>query len=150
MPGPAPKPAALRQRKNRSSTAATLVAPPVTRADLPAKEPDWHHLTRTWWATIWASPMVQEWVDADVPGLFALARLVDEFWTAPSSDAAKFAAEIRMQQREYGLSPLSRRQLEWEVQRLELSKPKPAAPAPSVRRPRRGLLGVLQGGAAAI
>lgn len=101
---------------------------------------EWRPLTAAWWDTIWASPMADEWVDADVPGLMALAALVDQFWT--TGDKA-VAAEIRMQQREYGLSPLSRRQLQWEVKRLEAVKP--ATSAAPVRRRGRGVLSVLQG-----
>lgn len=76
----------------------------------------WRELTVAWWDTIWASPMADEWVDADVPGLVALAFLVDEFWRTGNRE---IAAEIRMQQREYGLSPLSRRSLQWEVIRVQ-------------------------------
>jgi len=150
MPGPVPKTAATRQRRNRTSTSATLEAPPATRVDLPTRfssyrcvdcylsvgkhtveqfdkeeiaphdfEPApevWRDLTSVWWETIWASPMAEEWVDADVPGLVALAFLVDEFWRTGNRE---IAAEIRMQQREYGLSPLSRRSLQWEVIRVK-------------------------------
>lgn len=157
MPGPVPKNAATRQRRNRTATKAQLEAPAATRTELPTRyssfkcrecyltvgkhtaeqfdkedilphgfepeEDDWRALTVAWWDTIWASPMADEWVDADVPGLVALAFLVDEFWRTGNRE---IAAEIRMQQREYGLSPLSRRSLQWEiirVQRAERSQP---------------------------
>lgn len=129
MPPP-PKPAATRQRRNRTTTAATLEAPAASRVDLPQGF-EWHVLTAAWWETIWASPMAGEWVDADVPGLFALANLVDQFWTGGDP---RVAAEIRLQQREYGLSPLSRRQLQWEVRRLE-GKPAATTEPPRQRRP---------------
>lgn len=103
---------------------------------------DWKPLTVAWWETIWASPMADEWVDADVPGLTALASLVDQFWTTGDRG---IAGEIRMQQREYGLSPLSRRQLQWEIKRLDGAKPTtPAAPRERARSG-RGLLSVLEG-----
>lgn len=101
---------------------------------------EWRPLTIAWWNTIWDSPMAGEWVDADVPGLLALAALVDAFWTLGDP---KIAAEIRMQQREYGLSPLSRRQLQWEIKRLAIE------PKPTVRtgppRSSRSLLSILEG-----
>lgn len=150
MPGPVPKNAATRQRRNRTSTKATLEAPAATAIDLPTRyssfkcqecyltvgkhtaeqfdkeeiaphayepaEEAWRDLTLVWWSTIWASPMADEWVDADVPGLVQLAVLVDDFWRTGNRE---LAAEIRMQQREYGLSPLSRRSLQWEVIRVQ-------------------------------
>jgi len=125
MPGPAPKRASERQRRNRTSTSATLEALPAAKAALP--ERDWHELTRAWWTTIWASPMADEWVDADVPGLVALAALIDAFWQKPDP---KLHAEIRMASREFGLSPLSRRQLQWEIKRLE----QPPAVKPPTRQ----------------
>jgi hypothetical protein len=100
----------------------------------------WRPTTVTWWDTIWDSPMAAEWVDADVPGLLALAILVDEFWTFGDS---KIHAEMRQASREFGLSPLSRRQLQWEIHRAE-SVAKPKAPPPP-RRASRGGLSVLQG-----
>lgn len=141
---PAPKPAAQRQRKNRTTTAAVLEAGAALRITLPERNPDWHPMTRSWWAVIWASPMTGEWVDADTPGLLALARLVDAFWSAEAGDAAKIHAEIRMASREFGLSPLSRRSLQWEVKRV--TSPVRPAPAPAPRRGgARSMLSVLQG-----
>lgn len=84
----------------------------------------WNPMTLSWWATVWDSPMAGEWVDADVPGLTALAFLVDEFWR---TGAAGTAAEIRLQQREYGLSPFARRALQWEILRVDAATPKPPA-----------------------
>ena len=76
--------------------------------------------------------MADEWVDADVPGLIALAFLVDEFWRTGNRE---IAAEIRMQQREYGLSPLSRRSLQWEIIRVQRAeRSQPAANTPTRRK----------------
>jgi hypothetical protein len=83
--------------------------------------------------------MSEEWVDADVPGLVALAVLMDQFWASGDS---KVHAECRQAAREFGLSPLSRRQLQWEIRRIE--GPKPAAPPSRPRTP--GSLAVLSGG----
>jgi hypothetical protein len=186
MPGPAPKAAAKRQRRNKTTTAATLEAMPAryqplpdvrwssisclvpgcllakwqhTRArfeeaqelgvnilahDFDPKPLAWRPTTVLWWETIWASPMADEWVDADVPGLFALAILIDEFWISGDS---KIHAEVRQASREFGLSPFSRRQLQWEIKRLETTKAPPAA-KPAVRKPgrSRAVLSVLAGG----
>ena len=141
MPGPAPKPPSQRQRRNRTATATRMEAPPATKVPLPIDESDWQPVTLRWWDTIWDSPMAGEWVDADVPGLLALAALVDAFW---ASRDPKIAAELRLQQREFGLSPLSRRQLQWEVHRVEqATKSRPAISRPKPRG--RAILSVLTG-----
>ena len=108
--------------------------------DFAPAEAAWHPMTLSWWETIWNSPMANEWVDADVPPLVALAALIEQFWIAPD---ARVAAEIRMQQREFGLSPLSRRQLQWEIKRAEGELP---AVPPGRRRSPKSTLAVLAGG----
>ena len=104
----------------------------ATRPDIPA---EYHDLTRSWWATIWDSPIAEEWVDADVPGLVALAQLIEDFWRADAEHRAKAHAEVRMASREYGLSPFSRRQLQWEIKKVE-SVTRKAPEAPPSRRGR--------------
>lgn len=131
MPGPPPKP--NRQRRNRTTTAATIEAAPASRVDLPPYR-TWRQATCDWWDVIWASPIADEWADADVPGLLNLAVLQDEF--ATTGDRAVHA-EIRMASREFGLSPLSRRQLQWEVKKV---RGVVSPPAPSKARSRTSSL----------
>lgn len=135
MSGPLPKPPHLRQRRHRTSTAAQLSAPPARRVPLPRSR-DWHPATRRWWRAIWTSPMCAEWVDADVPRLVELAVLRDAFW---ASGDPRIAAEIRQGEREFGLSPMARRSLQWEIRRVEGIKPRPS------RAPSPGVLTVLEG-----
>lgn len=132
-----PKPSNQRQRRNTTTTAATFEAAPATRVELP-DEREWHRLTLAWWDTIWKSPMAQEWVDADVPTLLLIADLVDRFWLTGDS---KVAAEIRMQQREFGLTPMSRRSLQWEIKRAKAGEPAP--PSSGTPAQRRSKLHVL-------
>ena len=142
MPGPKPKPAATRQRRNLRSTAALVDASVAVR---PPEQPTWHENTKMFWRVIWASPIAAEWVDADVPDLVALAQLVDDFWTAPIEERAKRHAEVRMAQQQFGLTPMSRRQLQWEVRKVEGAQPaKP--PRASTRRTGPTVLAALQGG----
>jgi hypothetical protein len=123
--GPAPKPAAIRQRRNKTTTAATLTAVHAVR---PPKLPDrvddegspveWHAQTLQWWKDIWSSPMAPEFLKSDIHGLFLLAELEDMFHRAPSpSQKIELAKEIRLQRQAYGLSPIDRRRLQWEVDR---------------------------------
>ena len=142
MPGPMPKPKATRQRMNKSATMATLEASPASRVELP--EGPWDGMTAAWWSTIWDSPMAGEWVDADVPGLVALAKLWDAFWTADATLAPKIHAEIRMASREFGLSPFSRRQLQWEIKRVEAAERTVAQPVQTISS-RRARMRVLTG-----
>lgn len=119
MPGPLPKknPA----RRNKTSTRATLPRDhQVVAPKLPAREAQWHAQTAEWWADIWASPMAPEFERADLHGLFVLADLVDAFWTAETpKERTALAAEIRLQRRDFGLTPLDRRRLQWEIERVE-------------------------------
>lgn len=128
----ASKPAATRQRRNRTTTAATVEATPASRIDLPIPAP--HAMTTRWWEIIWGSPIAAEWVDADVPGLVELAQLLDDFWKADAANRPKVHAEVRLASREFGLSPMSRRGLQWEVKRVESTRAPSPPSAPSRER----------------
>jgi hypothetical protein len=116
MPSPAPKAANLRQRRNKSASRAELppeMSPIVGQPSLPANPlGDWHDLTEQWWADVWTSPQSNEFLRADLGALFRLAILVDLFWKSGKLPVAK---EIRVLEREFGLTPLARRRLEWQV-----------------------------------
>lgn len=106
----------------RSSTRATL-EPEGTKQKraprLPKRAPGeqpWHKQTRAWWAAAWASPMAGEFLQADFHALARLAVLIDRFWYEPSHT---LAAEIRLSQQAFGLTPTDRRRLDWEVARAE-------------------------------
>lgn len=103
-------------RRNQSSTRATLTA--VHNVPVPALPDDrvWHPQTIAWWADVWASPMAPEYDDSDKHGLFMLAVLVDGFWLKPHWTAA---AEIRLQGQRFGLSPIDRRRLQWEIEKAD-------------------------------
>jgi hypothetical protein len=119
MPGPAPKHPSTRSRRNRSSTASTLTADPTLEAPkLPTRL--WHEQTRAWWRDIWSSPMAPEYDESDQHGLFALAVLVDDFWQTDDAKLRKdLAAEIRQQRQCYGLTPIDRRRLQWEIEKVD-------------------------------
>lgn len=120
MPTP-PKDPSVRRRNNKSTTRATLrVVHDVEAPDLP--EGDWHPMAESFWADVWASPMAPELVKADIHGLYVLVALVDRFWSGLRSQ--EVAAEIRLQRQAYGLTPLDRRRLQWEIDRGEEAEDK--------------------------
>lgn len=124
----APKTAATRQRRNKTSTNATLVRDHDVQAPpLPERMEPWHELTVAWWEDVWASPMAPEIERADQHGLFLLAQLRDDFWSLPADKArarAEIAAEIRLQEQRFGLSPYDRRRLQWTVEQVDEAQDK--------------------------
>lgn len=124
MPGPAPKDASTRARRNKTSTAATLRADAgIIAPELPAN--DWHPMVIDWWRALWASPMAPEYDESDRHGLFELAIIRNDFWQAETAKERKdAAAEIRLQDQRFGLSPIDRRRLQWEIERTEDAKAK--------------------------
>lgn len=143
MSGPPPKPAHLRQRSNQRAGHAVIVAvnglkvPEIPNPDARA----WHPLTLTAWENAWQSPMASQWLDTDVDALGRLACLWDAFYQAPD---AKVMSEIRLQEQRFGLSPLDRSRLQWEVARADEAekKQKPAEPSRQRRDPRSALMAV--------
>lgn len=116
--GPPPKPAHLRQRSNRKAGANTITAP--DKPKIPAiPNPDgrtWHKLTLAAWKHAWQSPMASQWLETDVDALGRLALLWDEFYR---KQEPKVMAEIRLQEQRFGLSPLDRSRLQWEISRAD-------------------------------
>jgi len=77
-------------------------------------------MTEQWWADIWASPMAPEYVTSDRNGMFRVAMLVNDFWTADSSKT-RAEVQIRLEKADadFGTNPMARRRLQWEVERTE-------------------------------
>lgn len=120
------KHASARQRRNRSSTARTLSAVHDVKAPtLPKVDGGWHKQTLAWWRDVWASPMAPEYDPSDLHGLFLLARLVDASWRTESPTGLKdLMGEIRLQRQCFGLTPVDRRRLQWEIDRGEAAEEK--------------------------
>jgi hypothetical protein len=129
--GPPPKPAHLRQRTNKKAGMAQISAPEQAKVP-PIPNPDkrdWHALTLTSWKHAWKSPMASQWIQTDIDALGRLALLWDAFYKQPD---AKVMAEIRLQEQRFGLSPLDRSRLQWEIRRAEEGEKR--QPAQPVRR----------------
>lgn len=126
MPGPAPKDPALRARRNKSTTRATLTRNHMVETpELPERDAGWHSMTRQWWADVWASPMSPEWDESDVHNVYLLALIYDDTWTAETAgERQKAAAEYRQQRKDLGLTPLDRRRLEWQIEQADEARDK--------------------------
>ncbi|ATS93084.1 hypothetical protein SEA_PATIO_2 [Gordonia phage Patio] len=174
MPGPAPKPLGTTQRKKAGTSKAVLstvvdhdipTLPPAEEwlrtseelvvaamADVPPDElaHDWPEPVKRWWNDIWSSPMSNEFVHSDIHGLylacFYMAQVLNP--ALKMSDRISASKAYETQVRNFGLNPMSRRTLQWEIERSEEAKAKgearrkreangaPAA-APSRPDPRR-------------
>lgn len=131
--GPAPKPAHLRQRRNKKVGASEIVAPLDPNVP-PLPNPDgrvWHPLTLEEWGKWWRSEMASKWLSTDVAGLAMLAVLYDNFYKEPGD--IKALQEIRLQRQAFGLTPLDRSRLQWEVSRGEEAERKRQRPQPARR-----------------
>jgi hypothetical protein len=80
--------------------------------------------------------MASEYLRSDEHGLLLLAELIEAFWREPST---KLASEIRLQGQGFGLTPIDRRRLQWEVQRVEQEGQRRRPAPPPTTDPRRAL-----------
>jgi hypothetical protein len=141
--GPAPKPAHLRQRTNRKIGSGPITAPASPRVPT-IPNPDartWHPLTLVAWDHAWRSPMASQWLETDADALGRLALLWDAFYKEPDAEGLK---EIRLQSALFGLSPLDRSRLQWEIRRAEDEPHRtvPTTPKRTGTDPRRLLMAV--------
>ena len=87
--------------------------------------------------------MAGEYLPSDIDGLARLAILVDNYYNNPAKEVL---AEIRLQEARFGLSPVDRSRLQWEVLKGEEAerKRKPQQQKPQTASPidPRGILGV--------
>ena len=72
-----------------------------------------HARTVAWWSAIWASEMAPVWLESDRHELLALADLKEAQHRGEAS--AAILSEIRQLNDRFGLSPLARRRLAWEI-----------------------------------
>ena len=119
-----PKDPSVRARRNKTTTRAVLKA--QTNPSIPPL-PDhieWYQIVEDWWTRCWSSPMVPEWTDSDRDALYLAAGLMQEFWDPETSSSAKpkIAGEVRQLLAQCGLTPMSRRSLQWEIERAEAAQ----------------------------
>lgn len=126
-----PKHPGAKASRKRAPSRATLTAPEVGDIDIPELPLhtraddgfDWHPNAKAMWVSLWSSPMSAEYDDSDVHQMYVLLRLVDRFWSTESASGMReLAAEIRLSGQRFGISPLDRRRLEWQIETTEDAK----------------------------
>lgn len=154
--GPAPKHPSARARRNKVAGARTLQLVDAPAVPPMPDVREWSDRARGWWVRVWSSPMAAEFDDADVPGLVRACELEDEVEMVGAAskmlaaidpldldaeariDLARqmtqltrlriaLSAELRLVQQGYGLTPIDRRRLQWEIERGEQAGAKTAA-----------------------
>jgi hypothetical protein len=140
MPGPPPKDPAIRQRRNKTTTRATLRKAPAARKRLlPRRSPygrAWHAATRRTWNDWWSDPLAAEWTEVHVSRLLLIIAIHEDFNRSTSAKERKeAAAEIRLQEREFGLSPWAERSLQLERLHEEAEQSKKKAEPPARPQP---------------
>lgn len=151
--GPRPSHPSVRQRTNKTSTAAELeVLAPEDRAaidvpDLPAVGRMWDPVSCDWWRDAWQSPMRVEWDPADTTGaMVILAVTLDEFLieaqkrafgeSPNASDLSKLAKTFRDGSARLGLDPFARRSLQWVLAQTENTEARTEATKARTRQQR--------------
>jgi hypothetical protein len=119
MPGPPPKPPSQRRRRNKAASVVKL--PTSSRPTKPPAPKGLSPAARSWWKTVWQSPLAAAYIEADVPALARLAGLIDRVHRG--EEGSRLLGEIRALEDRFGLSPLARRRLQWELQTAESEKP---------------------------
>lgn len=154
--GATPKPPGQRRRRNAGQSQWQQLPAEGREGEIPEPrtERKLGSIAALYWETLWASPMAVTFTDADIQALTRLAVLVDDRARSESGDElieivesnygdssevevviGKFAgdAEIRQLEDRYGISPLARRRLQWEIARGQVVD-MPARQPASARR----------------
>jgi hypothetical protein len=143
MPGPPPKDPAVRQRRNKTSTTAQLPSesacrrrrvPPLPERWVHEYDKDrvvtgkkllpWPDDLVAWWTDLWRSPQATQWTRAMYHELVMLATLRERWQLTGES---KDAAEYRMHRRDFGLTTLDMRRLQWSIEEEGAPKKRAAA-----------------------
>jgi hypothetical protein len=137
MKGRKPKSKETRQRRNKSTSAATLPSESESAQlkvpPLPKKDGGWTAPATAAWARIWRAPMAARYLKADHYRIEILIDMVDRYWRGDTA----LAAQIRLEGDSFATSPLARRRLEWEVRDHDaVAEQMPIAAATAAAGPR--------------
>jgi hypothetical protein len=145
-----PAPPGQRRRRNKDNPQYRTLDKDGRKGPVPSlgARPDrkaWLKQTREWWAEIWRSPMALAWLDSDIYVLRRLARYKDD---EARGEKGLSTAIVNIEDR-FGLSPLGRRRLMWEIGRASAEAEQPAEKSkPGQRRTDDPRLRAIAGGKA--
>lgn len=133
MPGPPPKPAD--QRRRRNATVAMTRLPAEGRTGEPPRWPLAASAAydEDTWRDLWATPQAAAWERLGVGTVRMVARYVVLLAEADVGEP-KAAMEVRQLEDRLGLSPLAMLRLRWEVAADELAEARAARPETAARR----------------
>lgn len=125
---PFPKDPSVRARRNKSSSNAILrIVAGRKVPDLP-EGTDWHPRAVEWWTKAWQSPMVQEWTASDEELLVVCLAARHAYWKSFDEDDRRglpsLLNTIVSTEKNLGLSPMSRRSLQWQIEQGEAAEEK--------------------------
>lgn len=133
MPGPAPKDASQRRRRNEPARGEWVDLEPLSAPVLPElPEGEWSPITVMTWAAWRQDPVTAQWSSSDVAYALDTIRLYEQM--TPSS-----ANEVRIRMDGLGLTPKGKRDLRWripasaEVVPLEAARPQRKSAAERMR-----------------
>jgi hypothetical protein len=117
MIGRPPKHPAVRQRRNKVSTAAKIELQGLKKGTLPPGE--WSPFAREMWEAIWKSPLSGEYAQEDYYALVIAFHGLEAFLKEPSVQGS--VAVLRALS-PFGLTPFDRRRLNWTIKAPEPAK----------------------------
>ncbi len=128
MPGPMPKDPATLTRRNKVSTKAVLRLVKNPKIPAPPAGTDWHEQALIWWGKAWSSPMRQEWTDSDANGIELMLAVQHAYWKSFDEGDYRIMPQLMNSfntlAKQYGLSPMSRRSLQWQIEQGEAAEEK--------------------------
>lgn len=120
---PLPKPPGQRVRQGTVQAHWRTLAPAKPFKRPPARK-GWQASTKSWWKSLWESPMAATYLEPDIPALIRLAEMVD-LRSRGELGATETIAMTALEDR-FGLSPKARRALQWEIAQAETAETRPA------------------------
>lgn len=171
MPGPNPKDPQTKSRGKKASTKAVLSVvvdhevpempdpadwlsrPRINGVEVTVGDDDqpvqWSAAVVKWWNTIWSSPMSNEFHESDTAQLDLACFYLHQVTNPYIKMAERLAAAAKYEScvRNFGLTPMSRRSLQWEIEKVTDAQARnrrrknedplePAAPAAHAEDPR--------------
>lgn len=138
-----PKPPGQRRRRNAGQSQWQQLPAEGRQGEIPEPRTQRKlgNLAQQYWNTLWTSPMAVTFTDADIQPLTRLVVLVDDRDRSECGEGlieivesnyadlgeievvvGRFAGdgEIRQLEDRYGISPLARRRLQWEIKQGEV------------------------------